>query len=239
MLIFSHPKVGKTSNLMKLPNSLLIDLEDSSDFYEGRSINLKKIARENKAPLFEVLKSVIVELKSSDKKYDFIIIDTTTVIEDIANSYATEMYKKTTVGKRFEGTDVVAELERGGGYLWLRKAFVEIYSKFYGLSNKCLILLGHVKASSITKNGKELSVKDIDLTGKLKRIVSSDMDAVGYMYRKTNTNCNYLNFMSSEDDLMTGSRLNSLSGKEFLLSEVNDKNILKTFWENIFPSIKE
>lgn len=50
-------------------------------------------------------------------------------------------------------------------YDQLRRAFVDIYKWYQGTANKCLILLGHVKTSSINKEGKDLNARDLQLTG--------------------------------------------------------------------------
>jgi len=241
LFIFSHAKVGKSSNLCQLPNSLVIDLEDGTDSYESQSLNVKQIAvKEGKKPI-QILAEIAVKLREEAVKgfqYDFIIIDTTTALEDIAREYAVDLYKKAVVGKDYKGNDVVAELPNGAGYDWLRKAFKKIYDQFTGLSTKCLILAGHVKTASISKDGKDLQARDIQLTGKLKTIVCQDADAIGYMYRNKETSQNILSFKTSEQDLATGARPEHLSGKEFIISEKTDKG-LTTNWGLIFPSLNK
>lgn len=241
LFIFAHPKVGKTSLAAALPNSLIIDLEDSAEFYESASVNIKKLALQLSKSELEVLIMTLQSLKKAyteGKIYDFIIIDSTTVLEKIAVKYATNLYKKSVVGSKFEGNDVVTDVPKGAGYEWLRKAFESLYSQFGPLPAKCLIFLGHVKNASINKDGKDLDVRDINLTGKLKMIVSGDVDAVGYMYRKGETNENILSFKTSELDLITGSRLPHLSGKNIVISRMeNDR--LTTYWEEVFPSLKK
>lgn len=242
LFMFAHPKVGKTSLIAALPNSLVIDLEDSAEFYECASINVKRIAINQGVSMLTVLGQIATTLIEKNKEngspvYDFICIDTTTVLESIAREYATELYKKTNMGKSFKGTDVVAELANGGGYDWLRMAFDKIYKMFTPLVGKCFILVGHVKTASINKDGKDLNAKDINLTGKLKTTVTSDSDAIGYMYRNKDTNENILSFKTTEQDLATGSRLIYLSGKEFIISKMVNGN-LETYWPEIFPSLK-
>lgn len=238
LMIFSHPKVGKTSNLIQLPNCLIIDLENNADLYDGMSVNVVKIAKENKISMLDVLKITLKELKSSKKKYDFIVIDTTSALEEIATDLALQMYKKSSIGKGFTGTDIINELPRGAGYGWLRKAFMKIYTGFETIPSKCLILSGHVKSSSITKDGKEMGARDINLTGKLKLIVSADVYATGFMYRKSDTSENWLTFKTMQDDLITGSRQEYLANKEFLISKKENGKVI-TNWSQIFPSIKK
>lgn len=115
ILLFGHSKVGKTSLTSALPNNLLIDLEDGSEFVDGMKLNVRQIAlKEGKNPI-SVLKEISEAIKKSDHKYDYITIDTATGMEDIATELATIMYKKTAMGKSFTGTSVVTELPNGAG----------------------------------------------------------------------------------------------------------------------------
>jgi len=241
LFIFSQAKVGKTSLMAQLPNSLIIDLEEGSSTYESAYIDVKSLAvKEGKKPIV-ILAEINSKLREEAVKgfqYDFIVIDTTTALEEIARSYATEMYKTTVAGKNFTGHDVVTELSNGQGYEILRNAFKKIYDQFSGLASKCLILVGHVKNASINKEGKDLQARDIQLTGKLKTIVCQDADAIGYMYRNKDTNDNILSFRTSEQDLATGARLEHLSGKEFVISTKKDGKLI-TNWELVFPSLQK
>jgi hypothetical protein len=242
LVLLSQYKVGKTSNLAKLPNSVIIDLERSADFYECASFDVKALAEKQGIGLYSMLVKISNLIREENKKkggfvYDYGIIDTTTVLENIARTLATHLYKKSTIGKQFQGDDVVTQLPQGAGYEWLRTAFKTIYDMFQGLFGKCLILSGHVKTASIQKDGKDLTAKDMALTGKLKMIVCSDADAIGFIYRKGDTNENVLSFKTTEQDLATGARLDYLSGQEFVISKKED-GVLTTYWEHVFPSLK-
>lgn len=254
LLIFSHPKIGKTSNLGMLPNSLIIDLEDGAENYPCASINVRKVALEETggnvlAALSLVTQAIIAKNTEARRKvYDFIIIDTTTALENLARELALHNYKSSSVGHKFEGSDVITELDYGAGYEWLRNAFIKIYNGYQAVANKCLILSGHVKFSSINKAGKSLQANDIQLIGKLKQIVCSDADAIGFMYRtiiknedgSDKTYQNILSFKTNELDLATGARPKHLRNQEFVISDMIGINgEVNTYWEKIFPSIKQ
>jgi hypothetical protein len=232
MFIFSQPKTGKTSVAANLPNSLLIDAEDGSEFVKARKINIHKIAKqESKHPL-KVLKEVSDALAKKEVVYDYIIIDTATALENLAWELALIRYKESPIGKNFTGKDV-STLANGAGYSWLRNAFDEIYSMFDKHATKCLVLLGHAKTASILKDGKELNAKDINLTGKLKFAVTSNMDAIGYLYRDKESNSNILSFKTEEQDLATGARPEHLRDKSFVISEFKEGDLI-TYWDKIF-----
>lgn len=232
LFIFSQPKTGKTSLVAQLPNNLIIDMEDGSKFVKALKINLYELASsEGKHPL-KVLREIGDELAKREVVYDYITLDTSTSLEKLAWELALHKYKASPIGKNFTGNDV-STLANGAGYGWLRLAFEEIYSMFDKHANKCLILLGHAKTASILKDGKELNAKDINLTGKLKFAVTSNMDAIGYLYRDKDTKGNILSFKTEEFDLATGARPIHLRDKNFVISElVNDEVV--THWDKIF-----
>lgn len=233
LFIYSHPKIGKTSLVAQLPNTLLLDLEDGSQYVDAIKINVKEIARKEKISPLEAFKLIINKIKSDEITYDFVVIDTATSMEELAKQLGLEIYKSTPIGKNFKGDDVLT-LPNGAGYGYLRLGFEKMYNALEGVYTKGLIILGHVKNASIQKQGKDLSAKDLALTGKLKLIVAADMDAVGYLYRHKETNQNILSFVTSEQDLATGARPAHLRGKEFLISELDENGDLKTYWNKIF-----
>lgn len=71
----------------------------------------------------------------------------------------------------------------------------------------------------------------------MKGIVTSDADAIGFMFRSKESNQNILSFKTSETDLATGSRQPYLSGREIIISEKVDGKLI-THWEEIYPSLK-
>ena len=177
LFIFSTPKVGKTTLLESLPNCLIVDTENGSNYIEGIKYNVKKEAMESGKGEAKVIRELAEEIKKKNKEingyiYDFIAIDTVTGLEEVARTMATLLYKQTPLGKNYNGNDVVTELPMGGGYGYLRNAFTTLYGYFDGLAKYGLILMGHVKFSSIIKEGKELAATDIDLTGSIRRIKS-------------------------------------------------------------------
>lgn len=235
MIIFSNPKVGKTTLVSKLENALILDLENGSNFVDAKKINVKKLSKDlDKSELTllaEIAKSISERNKQAGKYvYDYIVLDTVTALEDVVKPLALRLYNDTPMGKAYKGN--ILSLPNGGGYQYLREAFEIVYNSFDNLSN-CLILLGHIKKASIAKDGKELGAKDLDLTGKLKQITCSQADAIGYLFRKDNK-C-YLSFKTDEQDLATGARPEHLRQQEFMLSEYfPEKGEIKTYWDKIF-----
>ena len=244
LLLFSTTKVGKTTLVSALPNALIIDSEDGSRFVNGIKFNLIRESQKQGISQMKLLRLLAEEIKKANQEngepiYDFIVFDTITGIEKLAREMATILYKKTLVGKNYNGTDVVADIPSGGGYLFLRKAYDMLLGYFDGLADKSIIYLGHIKLASVLKDGNELSAIDLDLTGKIKSKMSMDVDAIGLLRRdKDDVNKVMVSFKSNSRDLATGSRVPSLRGKEFAISEYDpDKNKFTFHWDKIYPFV--
>lgn len=241
LFIFSNTKVGKSTLISQLPNTLWVDLEDGSEFLSGMKINVRKeAARLGKKPIdiiYEISQEIRKQNATEGKHvYDYIALDTATALEEEARKHATDAYKKTLVGRAFTGTDVVSELAQGAGYAFLRSSFDKMYSWYEGLAGKCLIMTGHIKLVSMNKEGKDIQAKDILLTGALKNMVCADNDTIGYLYRqKENPNITMISFKTSEADIAAGSRSAHLRGQEFPILEYNpDTKEFKDHWNKIF-----
>jgi hypothetical protein len=243
ILIYSQPKVGKTSLATTLPNCLIVDLEGSSDYFDGMFVDVKKIAKKEKISTLDAYKEIIKSLKKQmidnggEPVYDFIVLDSTSALEDLAVELANIRYRELPMGKGFTGN--VLNLPNGAGYGHLREAFELLYQYLKGFYKKGLILLSHVRSSSINKNGQDLSCTDVALSGKLKQIITSQMDAIGMLYRNKGTNENYLSFMTNERDLASGARPSHLRGKEFLISKMLPSGELESYWENVYLDLKK
>lgn len=245
MLIVSRPKVGKTRALLDLPDSILIDMEDSSDYFDGVSINVQKECSKQGIGPITALRQIAKQIRDANKEkgdyvYKYGIIDTISKVEEYAESYAVIMYKKTPQGKDYRGNNVITDLDYGGGYLYLREAVKYAIEPFFSLF-ETVIFTGHVKDSSINIKGKSLGVADINLTGKIKTIITGRCDAIGTMYRdEENTNQNILSFKTTASDIITGARPSHLSNKEFIISELNsDTDKLTTHWNEVFTNLNE
>lgn len=220
VLIFSKPKVGKTSLFAELEKSLILDLENGSDFLDAVKL---------KANDLDGIVKIGEAIKKQGKPYKYIIVDTITKLEDMCLSLALKIYKSTPIGKTFTG-DNVLNLPNGAGYGYLREAFFKMTNYIETLSERT-IYLGHLKAKYIEKNGKEVTAAEVDLVGKIKSMLSADVDAIGLMYR-SNDNKNMLTFKTT-DDVICGARPEHLKNAEFVISETVDGK-LKTNLNKIY-----
>ena len=133
------------------------------------------------------------------------------------------------MGKNFDGTNVLT-LPNGAGYLYLREAIDSVVKYLDTLSER-IIYLGHIKLKSIEKNGKEVTASDLDLTGKIKSMMSADVDAIGMLYREGSKNI--LSFKTT-DDVICGARPKHLKNQEVVLSEIDEKGNVTVDWSKVF-----
>lgn len=214
LILYGPPKVGKTDLLSRLKNCLIVDTENGSDYISGYKVKINNLTQ-----LMELAKEIAAHKKDKGKyPYPFIAIDTITELENWCEADATNAYKATSQGKSFTGKSVL-ELPNGAGYFWLRQSFNHWMDLIVKLAPK-VIVIAHLKEKITDKKGAEVISKDLDLTGKIRNIVSQKADAIGYVYRKDgNLRISFV----TDEDVTCGSR-EHLAGADI---EAN--------WEIIYP----
>jgi hypothetical protein len=241
LIIFSKPKVGKTTLLAELPGCLILDLEKGSNY-----VNALKLQANN----IDDIKAIGSKIREATEKtgkppYNFIAVDTITALEELCIPYAEDLYSLSSMGSSWYKKDKdgnwhpeggkgkygsIINMPNGAGYMWLREAFTKVlnYIKTWAPHT---IFLGHVKDINLEKAGAEFNSLDLDLTGKIKRIACAKSDAIGYLYRKGNTNI--LSFKTT-DDVGCGARPEHLKNKEIVISEIDKEGNLITHWNKVF-----
>lgn len=237
LILFSRPKCGKTTTLANLTGNYIIDLENStSNIKEFTGINIKKESLLQGKSKLAILKEVFDQLKVL--KPQRITIDSVSELEEWLKDYATILYKRSPMGAKFEGKSIWTDLKDGRiAWDFLRKAWDEVL----GWADGCcetLILVGHLKDSTVVKDDEVINVLDIKIQGAQKTLLAGRASAMGYMYRDPKTNINYLDFGISQHNIATGSRLSHLANKKFKISELNTEGNLTTNWDDIFIHTK-
>ena len=225
LIVFSKPKVGKTTLLAGLNNCLILDFENGSDYVEALKLKVGSVSE---------LKEIGKAIKEAGHPYEYIAVDTVTALEEFCIGYAEELYSKSSMGRNWftEGKPKygnIINMPQGAGYQWLRQAYNKILDFIRQLAPK-IILVGHVKDNMLEKAGNEFNSMDLDLTGKIKRITASNSDAIGYLYRKGNKNV--ISFKTS-DEISCGARPEHLRNQEIVISELTDEGMI-THWNKIY-----
>lgn len=226
LILYGLPKAGKTSALAQLENNLIIDLEGGSKFIDALAIQARTIS-----DLGEIAQAI--RAKNAEVGHNFykrITIDNATRLEDICMSYACTLYRKTELGKNWKGDDITT-LARGAGYKYLRDAVKKVIDMFKDLCDE-FILVGHVKDSITEKDGQEVNAKEIDLVGKLGKIVCGMADAVGYVYRKDNET--HISFKSQGDGTVMEARARHIAGKDVIIATGNPDGSITTYWDRVY-----
>jgi hypothetical protein len=220
LIIYSKPKTGKTTAFAGLENNLLIDLENGADYVEALKVKITSLQE-----LLETGKAI----KEAGKPYKYVTIDTVTALEDMVMPLAVKLYRATSMGKNYDGDNVLS-LPNGAGYLYLRQAFFQVLD-FIDTLAPHIILSGHIKDKQVDDKGEMVLAANIDLTGKIKSLICANADAIGYMYRKGNKTI--LSFKTSEE-VTCGARPDHLRNEEIVVTEMTESGELQFHWDKVF-----
>ena len=231
LIIVSKPKVGKTSLLVNLPNCLLLDTENGSSYVSGYKEKVTSVAD---------LKAIGEKIKEAGCPFQFIAVDTLTALEPICVDYAEDIYKGTVLGKNWdiEGKKVygsITNLPKGSGYYYVRQAMNKVLAYIKTLA-PYTIFSSHVKETNLLRDGIEITSLDLNLTGTLKHIVTTQSDGIGYVYRHEGKN--YISFNTSEE-VVCGQRSKHLKDKTILLSEEDSNGNYITYWDDIYLHLRK
>jgi hypothetical protein len=220
LIIYSKPKTGKTTAFAGLEDNLILDLENGADYVEALKVKINSLQE-----LLDAGKAI----KAAGNPYKYVTIDTVTALEDMIGPLAIKLYKQTSMGKNYEGDNVLS-LPNGAGYLYLRQAFFQVLD-FIDTLAPHIILSGHIKDKQVDDKGELVMSANIDLTGKIKSLICANADAIGYMYRKGNKTI--LSFKTNEE-VTCGARPEHLRNEEIVVTESNEQGELEFHWDKVF-----
>ncbi len=227
MVLFGKPKAGKTTAVAQLKNSLIIDLEDGSWHVDCMSVKVTSVAE-----IGQVIQAIKASYKETGKwPYEFIVLDSVTKLEEMAEELALQIYKSEPLGKNYQGE--ILKLPNGLGYKYLREAMNKVIDALREIAPH-LILVGHTKLSMIRKEDIEVGEMSIDLTGKISEQILGEADTVGYVYRdKSET---HINFMAG-DNAIVGSRVDHLRNKDIVIAKLQEDGKVSVDWSQIYKYI--
>ncbi len=204
LLIYGPSKIGKTTKVSELQNTLILDLEHGTDYIEATKVNVESYIH---------LIQLLNKIREQKKPYKILVIDTIDKLVEWLEEVATQNYRRSPIGSSFTGSSVL-ELPNGAGYLWLRNSFFDIISLLEN-SADYLIFIGHIRDKLIeVAGGKiEVSSKDLDLTGKIRNIICAKVSAIGTVYRDFKGQL-CISF-DTKEAINCGSRCAHLKGKKF------------------------
>lgn len=248
LVVISIPKMGKGTilgDLTKKKNALIIDLEKGGyEFIAARKLSTYETQETNRFESYQNYLSYRKLLLENKGKYDFLIIDGLTDLDDLSEIGGTLAYMNSILGKKFNRTLTGEKLEygdpdwksvltlpEGAGYKYTREWFLQ-QIEFFRQISPYRIYAAHVADKYIKDNGKEEVIgSEISLTGKLKTIFASKVTALCKL--TSDGDERYLNFDVLNDSIIAGSRAPHLKGKILISKQPKDGELV-TFWENVY-----
>lgn len=251
LVILSIPKMGKGTILGSLTtkkNAIVLDLEKGGyEYIPARKLSTYISDQTTRWESFQNYIKYRNALLEQKGKYDYLIVDGLSDLDDLSEIGGTLHYMNTIIGKKFNrvgGVETgrkyepfepefksVLTLPEGAGYLHTRNWFMQQIDFFRQIA-PYRIYAAHITDKYIKDNGKEeVTGSEIALTGQLKRIFASKVTALAKLVADGNER--HLNFDVLNDSIVAGSRAPQLKGK-IIISKQDDKGFTETFWENIY-----
>lgn len=251
LVVLSIPKMGKGTILGSLTtkqNAIVLDLEKGGyEYIPARKLSTYTSDQTTRWESFQnyiKYRNLLLEQKG---KYEYLIIDGLSDLDDLSELGGTLHYMNTIIGKKFNrvgGVETgrkyepyepefksVLTLPEGAGYLHTRNWFMQQIDFFRQIS-PYRIYAAHITDKYIKDNGKEeVMGSEIALTGQLKRIFASKVTALAKLVADGNER--YLNFEVLNDSIVAGSRAPQLKGK-IIISKQDKDGVIETYWENIY-----
>tara|TARA_R100000664_G_C2760174_1_gene151037 strand:- start:30423 stop:30989 length:567 start_codon:yes stop_codon:yes gene_type:complete len=186
--------------LSKLNDCLIIDTESGSNMVSGY---IHKV--NNRKELINLVKEA-----KDGHEYKYFAIDTIDKVVDWAEKAVCQEYE----------VPSIADLSFGKGYALVREKVMNTIHAFRDCVDH-LIIIGHRKVARAIVDGKAIvEPESLDITGKLKNMIMSDCDAIGYVHREEEK---LLVSFKANESVEAGSRCEHLKGK-----------IVDFEWKNIY-----
>ena len=191
LLMYGPPKIGKTTMLSSLDKCLIIDTESGSNMVEGHILNAN-----NRKELISILKEA-----RQGHDFTYIAIDTIDkVVQWAEEAVCVE-----------NSVQALADLPFGKGWGLARDKVMNTIHAFKDVCDH-LIIVGHRKtAKAVIEGQATVEPESLDITGRLKNMIMSDSDAIGYIFRDEEEQL-MISFKST-DALEAGSRSPHLRGQ--------------------------
>lgn len=253
LVVIGQPKIGKGTILGDFTNhynALVLDLEKGGyEYIPARKISTYTSHETSRWESFQNYIKYRKLLLENVGKYDFLLIDGLSDLDDLSEIGGTIAYQKSIIGKKFNRPNSDPTLEAylptdpewksvltlpdGGGYMYTRSWFLQ-QIEFFRQISPYRIYAAHVADKYVKDNGKEEVVgSEISLTGKLKTIFASRVTALCKLVAEGNER--YLNFDVLNDSIIAGSRSPKLKGR-ILISKKDKHDNLETYWDKIYKN---
>ncbi len=224
LTLYGQRKIGKSTICAKLPNHCFLVVDRGG---EGNNfINCCRIP----ITTYDSFMNVTSEIVKQGRPYKYVILDTVSSFEELCEDDATKEYKSSNAGKNFKGRSVLELVgpDYNPGYLWLRNSYRAAMAKLVQCADH-IIVIAHIAdkflKTETTDKGKKDSFTsggEIELSGKMRAMLCTASDAIGFVYRTSDQDGIrqkiYVSFKTKEHVNM-GSNCNHLNNQEFELDD--------------------
>jgi hypothetical protein len=240
LVIMGAPKIGKTTACALLPKALVLNCEDKEQTTTGMIKYFDS---------YEMLVAILKHIRENPDKYNYMfgVVDTVTKLEALAEKRGEMIYARTLQGKNWIVIDKatgklsplcgkakyrsILSLPKGAGYPYVTTALREIKQMLED-TFPYVIYLAHTKETQMEDSaGEEITVTEINLTGKNKLMFASEAQAIGRMQRMGKEL--YIQFQPS-DSVIAGNKIDRLDGTNILVSKKKEDGTFETHWEEIY-----
>jgi len=251
LVLVGIPKIGKGTILGALTrthNAVALDLEKGGyEYIDARKIVVYENDLSDDWEAFNAYIKWRNLLLTDPGKYKYLIVDGLSDLDMFSVIGGTMAYMNSTQGKKFNRVKNIPNGERipyghadwkevtslpdGAGYQHTRKWFMKQIEIFRQIS-PYRVYAAHIVDKYIKDDGKEAVIgAEIALTGKLKKIFSSKVTALGKLVADGDKR--FINFEVQNDSIIAGSRSSALQGK-MLISEKLENGEIVFHWDSIF-----
>lgn len=153
----------------------------------------------------------------------------------MAKPLAIQLYQQSPMfSEKYASVKDPALLPNGCGWSFWRTG-IEMIIDMVAKCAPNIIICGHVKDTKLDENTSG-SIKELDLAGKAKRILSAKSDAIGFVHRDDDGNL-CIQF-GTDGEVLTGARPKHLANKDIVVAERQEDGTFISYWSRIYPSEK-
>lgn len=258
LVLYGQHKVGKTECVAKLPGCLTLVLRaHSADHLSGNLMDIgtlceagafgkfpadNQTAREQHicAAYLSTLEDLYQRRTAGKPVADIIAHDDIGIVEDWVFDLALSNFLATPMGKSKlgEGLRRITDLPGQGGspgwaYVW--EEFNRMMWRIRRASSKAIVI-AHMRDKVVNKETGEVSDTDLDLSGKMRKILLREASATGFLFR--DREANLVASFRSATNTNVGAWCRHLVGRDVILGRLDANRVTQYDWTTIYPTQK-
>lgn len=245
LLLYGGWKIGKTTSVATLPDTLLLELQPGGADY-ARSAWVQEITDRNH--LVSVLDHLREKRLAGTPVARRIALDYLGILDEWMFDCALEAFFATPQGRQYKaGEKAIKEItelpgQKGSpGWAWVREQLSIWHHRLLMAADE-IIYIAHTREARADKEAGEVSYQDVDITGgKGRRLFCGQSSAIGFMFRRRGV------FEGQEEDqlvvtfktsepVVCGCSCPHLSGKEFVIGRGKGGQPPVFDWKEIYPA---